>query len=117
MSIPQQQIIHQAYAAFNARDTDGVLKWMHPQVRWPKAFEGDFVSGREAVRGYWQRQWSEIDPRVEPTGFEERADGTLAVTVNQLVRDMRGNILADGEVTHVYQFEDGLIREMNIEPS
>lgn len=115
MNPSYQQIIEQAYTAFNARDAGGVLKLMHPQVRWPKAFEGDFVTGPEAVREYWQRQWSEIDPRVDPTGFEQHPDGTLAVTVHQVVKDMQGNVIADGEVKHIYRFEDGLIREMNVE--
>ena len=91
---------------------------MHPDVRWPKAFEGDFVSGQQAVREYWLRQWGEIDPRVEPTGFEERADGTFAVAVYQRVKDIQGNTIANGPVTHVYHFENGLnglIRKMNIE--
>lgn len=115
MPSPHQKIIEQAYAAFNSRDADGVLKLMHPDVHWPKAFEGDFVSGQDNVREYWKRQWSEIDPHVEPRGFEEREDGTFAVTVHQVVKDMQGNTIADGQVRHVYQFENGLIREMNIE--
>jgi hypothetical protein len=36
-------LIHTAYAAFNSRDIDTALTTMHPDVRWPKAFEGDFV--------------------------------------------------------------------------
>lgn len=88
---------------------------MHPEVRWPKAFEGDFVSGHQNVREYWTRQWNEIDPRVEPKGFEVRADGTYAVSVHQVVKDLQGTLIADGQVKHVYTFDDGLIREMNIE--
>lgn len=115
MAAHYQQIIEQAYAAFNSRDADGVLNLMHTDVHWPKAFEGDFVSGHHNVREYWTRQWSEINPRVEPTGFQERPDGTLAVNVHQVVKDMQGNGLMDGEVKHVYTFENGLIKEMHIE--
>lgn len=115
MESQNQKVIEQAYAAFNSRDIDGILKLMHPNVHWPKAFEGDFVSGHEDVRDYWTRQWNEINPHVEPTGFEERADGTFAVIVHQVVKDLQGNSIADGQVKHVYKFENGLIREMNIE--
>ena len=117
MAAQYQPIIEQAYAAFNRRDTDAVLALMHPDVHWPKAFEGDFVFGHENVREYWTRQWSEINPCVEPTGFEERPDGTLAVDVHQVVKDMQGAVLMDGQTKHVYTFENGLIKAMNIEPA
>lgn len=115
MELQKQRIIEQAYAAFNSRDIEGVLRLMHPDVRWPRAFEGDHVTGQENVREYWTKQWSEINPQVVPTGFEERADGTFAVEVHQVVKDLQGNPLVDGQVRHVYTFENGLIKEMNIE--
>ena len=45
-------LIHTAYAAFNARDIDTALTTMRPDVRWPKAFEGDFVTGHNEIRDY-----------------------------------------------------------------
>ena len=59
--------------------------------------------------------WAEIDPHVEPTQTDERADGTVAVRVHQAVRDLAGNKIADNEVVHVYRFEHGLVVEMRIE--
>ncbi len=115
MESKNQEIIEQAYTAFNSRNIPGVLKLMHPEVHWPKAFEGTYVSGHEDVRNYWQKQWTEIDPHVEPVGYSMSADGSFAVEVHQVVKDLEGNILADGHVKHVYKFEDGLIREMNVE--
>lgn len=115
MQAAQQKIIEQAYAGFNSRDIPAVLKLMHNDVHWPKAFEGTYVSGHEAVSDYWQQQWQEIDPQVEPTGYATRPDGSLEVAVHQVVKDLEGNVLADGEVKHVYRFEDGLIREMKVE--
>jgi len=115
METAHQKIIEQAYIAFNKRDIPAVLELMHPDVHWPKAFEGTYVSGHEAVRDYWQKQWTEINPHVEPTGYSTRADSSFVVNVHQVVKDMQGNVLADGHVKHVYKFEDGLIREMNVE--
>lgn len=115
MESQNQNIIEQAYIAFNKRDIPGVLKLMHPDVHWPKAFEGSYVSGHEKVKDYWQKQWTEINPHVEPKEYKTRADGSFAVAVHQVVKDLDGNILADGYVKHVYKFEDGLIREMNVE--
>ena len=104
------------YAAFNARDADAVLVEMTPDVAWPKAFEGGWVQGREAVRAYWARQWSEIAPTVEPLGFEALLpDGRVAVRVRQTVRDLAGALLGQGEVRHTYTFAQGLIARMEIE--
>lgn len=107
--------IRRLYADFNARDIDAVLARMTADVDWPNAWEGGRLSGREAVREYWLRQWGEIDGTVEPTGFENRPDGRLAVSVHQVVRDMDGNLLSEQDLHHVYAFHDGLIAAMTVE--
>ncbi|MEJ2884192.1 ketosteroid isomerase [Pedobacter sp. GR22-6] len=108
-------VIKQAYAGFNARDIDQVFAVMVDQVHWPKAFEGGHVVGKDAVSAYWLRQWSEINPRVEPLAISEREDGKLEVLVSQLVRDLEGNILFDGQTRHVYAFDGDMIVSMDVE--
>lgn len=115
MDVQIQNLVKKAYAAFNARNIDAALSTFHPNVQWPKAFEGGYVSGHEEIRKYWTRQWSEINPTVEPIGFAERPDGTLEVTVHQLVKNMKGDVLFDGVVKHIYTLEDELLRKMDIE--
>lgn len=44
-----QDLIKKAYSAFNARDIDMALSTMHPDVQWPKAFEGGYVSGHDEI--------------------------------------------------------------------
>lgn len=107
--------IRKAYQAFNARDIAGALTEMHPDVRWPRAFEGGYVHGHEAVRVYWTRQWTEIDPHVDPVSFNTRQDGRREVSVHQLVKDLSGNILFDGIVKHLYTTRDGLMLQMDVE--
>jgi hypothetical protein len=109
-------LIQKAYSAFNARDLDTALSTMHPEVHWPKAFEGGHVIGRDEVRKYWTRQWGEIHATVQPIGISERQDGTVAVTVHQLVKDLQGNVVFEGKVKHVYTLQDNLFRSMDIEP-
>jgi hypothetical protein len=46
--------------------------------------------------------------------FTATADGRLAVEVHQVVRDLAGAVLKDAIVQHVYTWEDGLIRSMEI---
>lgn len=115
--LENQELIKNAYAAFNARDIDAILQVMHPEVKWSKAWEGDYANGHDEVSAYWERQWKEIAPTVTPVSFHERENGTLAVEVDQLVKDLEGNILFDGKVMHVYVINDGLLQQMDIELS
>jgi ketosteroid isomerase-like protein len=114
-NLKNQKLIKEAYDGFNSRNVDAVLSIMHPDIHWPKAFEGGYVIGREAVKAYWTRQWSEINAKVEPTAITERPDGNVEVEVHQLVKDLQGNILFDGRVKHVYVINEGLLQHMDIE--
>jgi ketosteroid isomerase-like protein len=114
-SAPEIELLHAAYAAFNARDIDAALALMTPDVAWPRAFKGGFVRGSEEVRAYWTEQWSEIDPHVEPTIFHPENDGRILVEVHLVVRDLAaGAILADERVGHRFTIEHGLIQSMEI---
>lgn len=113
--LKNQALIKNAYAAFNARNIEAILQMMHPEVKWAKAWEGDYANGHNEVSSYWQRQWKDIDPKVTPVGFHERENGTLEVEVDQLVKDLEGHILFQGKVSHVYVINDGLLEQMNIE--
>jgi hypothetical protein len=115
MTTPYHDLITKAYSAFNKRDIDTVLSTFHPNVHWANGWEGGYVNGHDEVRNYWTRQWKEIDPNVEPTGFKQRDDGTLEVDVHQVAKDREGNVLFDGQVKHVFSFQDGLIKRMDIE--
>lgn len=108
------ELLKKAYATFNARDIDGALATMKPDVAWPNGMEGGTVHGHEGVRAYWTRQWGMIDPHVDPVSFKIDSDGRIVVSVHQVVRDLSGKVLMDRMVEHVYTLEDGLIRSMDI---
>jgi ketosteroid isomerase-like protein len=114
--IPEaEQILRSAYKAFNARDVEGAIELMHPDVDWPNAWEGGRVVGRAAVRGYWSRQFAAISSNVEPRDFTEASDGSITVGVHQIVRDAKtGQLLSDSEARHRYRFEGGLIVRMDV---
>ncbi|MGA2650470.1 MAG: nuclear transport factor 2 family protein [Terracidiphilus sp.] len=117
---PDQQVqkvrefLIEAYRDFNARRMEAVLARMQPDVDWPNGLEGGRVQGVEGVRVYWRRQWSLIDPILEPVKIDVDDTGKAKVRIHQIVRDLQGNLVRDCVVHHVYKFRDGLIDHMEI---
>ena len=111
---PTEQLLRRLYAAFNAREIEEVIGLMQPDVDWPNAMEGRREHGHDAVRAYWTRQFGLIDGRVEPVGFSWENDNTVVVDVHQVVHDLDGNLMSEGQVQHVYVFRDGLIERMDV---
>jgi hypothetical protein len=109
-----EELLETAYKAFNEREIDQVLGLMQPDVDWPNAVEGGRVRGRESVRDYWLRQWSVVDPRVEPVRLERVGPTRIIVHVHQLVRNLAGEVLVDQMVRHQYSLREGLIERMDI---
>ena len=110
-----RQLIEKAYQSFNARNIDGALAAMHPDVDWPNGMEGGSVTGHAAVRDYWRRQWSAIDPVAQAVAFTTRPDGSIGVEVDQVTRSLDGTLLGEARVRHVYGFRDDLIARMDVE--
>ena len=73
-----------------------------------------YIKGHTAVKSYWQRQWSELDPEVNPVRFKRLDDGRLQVLVHQHVENSSGVLLFSGLVYHTYTFSDGLVMHMEI---
>jgi hypothetical protein len=110
-----EELLRSAYAAFNARDVEEVIARMHPDVDWPNAWEGGRVTGRDAVREYWRRQFEAISGSLDPEGFTEEPDGATTVDVHQVVHDANtGELISDSRVRHRYRFEEGLIVRMDV---
>jgi hypothetical protein len=109
-----QDVISQAYSAFNQRDVDAALMLMSENVSWPTASEGGRVVGKQEVRDYWTRQWAQFDPRVDVLEVVERGGGETGVKVHQIVKNLKGDVLSDTELWHVYTIANGLIERMDI---
>ena len=110
----EAELLKLLYDRFNARDMENVLTAMDEDVIWANGMEGGYVRGREGVRSYWTRQWAMIDPHVEPVEFSIGSEGKIVVEVHQIVRDLEGNVLADQMVGHIFQIENGLVRQFDI---
>ena len=81
-------LLKRVYDRFNARDMETVLAAIHENVIWANGMEGGHVHGREEVRSYWTRQWTMVDPHVEPVAFARGLEG-----IGQLRRFLTENAL------------------------
>src|SRR5229473_3300508 len=108
------ELLKRVYDLFNSRDIESVLAAMHPDVIWANGMEGGYVHGRDEVRRYWKRQWAILNPHVEPVEISSNGEGEVVVKVHQVVRDPKGNLLADRMVIHVFQIQNGLIQRFDI---
>jgi hypothetical protein len=109
-----EELLRRTYDAFDARDIDAVLAVLQPDVDWPNGMEGARELGHDAVRAYWTRQFGMIDSHVELVGFVEDEEGRIVIDVHQVVHDLDGKLISDGNVQHVYTFRDGLVERMDI---
>jgi hypothetical protein len=93
---------------------EGVLALLDEDVIWANGMEGGHVHGRNEVRGYWTRQWTMIDPHVEPVEFSYGLEGEVVVEVHQIVRDLNGDVVVDRMVGHAFRIENGLVKRFDI---
>ena len=107
--------IVEAYMNFNNQEINPVLSLMSEDILWPNGWVGGYVKGHAQLKDYWTRQWKSINPYVEPLTIRERAINNYEVVVHQIIKDLTGKILSDEIVKHIYQFENGLIKSMEIE--
>lgn len=114
MSGSGEQLLKRLYDGFNARDVEALLAMMQPDVVWANGMEGGYVHGRDGVRSYWTRQWALVDPHVEPIAFSASQEDEIEVEVHQVVRDLKGHVIADKKIGHIFHIERGLIRRFDI---
>ncbi len=80
----------------------------------PDILTGGPTRGRDDVRAYWQKQWREIDPTIEPMRINITADGTARVLVDQLIRSLKGEVLQNRRVEHIVEFEGPFISRLTV---
>jgi len=110
-----QQIVQHLYDLFNARDINAALSALTDDVVWANGMEGGHVHGKEALREYWTKQWSMIDPHVEPVSIREVSDGLVDVEVNLTVRDLNGQRLLYESIKHAFHVKNGYVTRFDIQ--
>jgi len=104
-----QEFLQNLYDAFNNREIETIISFMHPDVKWANGVEGGFVYGCDAVREYWVNQFKNIQVELETLKFETEENNRNVVTVHQVIKDSQGNLLADATIQQIFTIEDGLI--------
>jgi limonene-1,2-epoxide hydrolase len=110
----RRDMLEQVYRAFNDRDLDAALERMAPGVDWPNEVTGGELHGRDALRSYWQKWWSDVNPTLEPMRIHFTKDGAARVLVDELVSAKDGEILQNRRVDHVFEFDGAFISRMTI---
>jgi len=112
-----EPLLRQLYVNFNTRAIDALLDNLAVDVVWANGMEGGHVHGRDAVRDYWTRQFSQIQSSVTPREIELTDDGRVRVEVHQVVHSADGTqLLADTTVHHLFTFDNaGMIARFDIE--
>jgi hypothetical protein len=108
-----EALLRRAYDAFNRKDVDALLAEMTDDVDWPNMLEGTRIVGHDAVRSYWLGQFQTTDPQLTITDVRAEDDATV-LAVHQILRDLDGNVLREGDVEHVYRFRDGKVARMDV---
>jgi ketosteroid isomerase-like protein len=117
MSRAEQEIIREAYTAFNDRDIDSAVALMDPEVDWPDVVHGGFVHGRDGVRRHWEEVFANSSPRIEVVHLTRRPDASVAVEIRQVVSGLQGQAVSDDRLVHVFRIHDDLITRMEVEPT
>lgn len=102
-------LLTRLYEAFNREDIEAVVGFMHPEVSGPNLFDNRQMTGREALRGMWRKQFAKIDPEGTPITMTTLADGRVAVKVAYVVRTLDGRLFTEEVVTNTYRFKDDQI--------
>lgn len=101
------------YKNFNERKIDLVIAEMTDDVKWENGMDGGYVYGQNAVKEYWTRQFTLVNPNVTPLEIDSE-NGTVKIKVHQVVCDLNGNLMADELVYHFFHLKDNKIIEFDI---
>ena len=109
MSEENVETLKRVIAAWNRRDLEGWLKFVHPEIEWQGAFtrlEGTKFRGREGMRLYWSETFAALEL---VTSLDEVRDlGDTVVGLGQLRGRSHGGIPIDTQYGVVMVLRDGL---------
>jgi len=110
------QFFRDLYKNFNERNIEPIIASMTDDVKWANGMEGGYVYGHHGVREYWNRQFTIVNPKVQPISIEV-TDDLIKINVHQVVHDLNGELLLDKNVRHIFRLKDGKVAEFEIDES
>lgn len=111
-----QALLTQLYEAYNRRDFPAFSAMLTSDVEWPDQIHGGLLVGREALAAYWAANDKMITIDCAPMAFTAQLDHRIAVEVNQIVRNLAGQIWSDSYVRQIFTLRDGKVARMDVEP-
>jgi ketosteroid isomerase-like protein len=111
-----QALLTKVYEAYNRRDFAAFSAFLTPDVDWPDMVEGGRLIGREALGAYWARNDKLITIDIAVVTITVLPDGRVAADVNQIVRNLAGQVWSDTCERHVFTLRDGRVARLDIEP-
>jgi ketosteroid isomerase-like protein len=117
-SLQKTEIVQRLFDAFNARDLDGALRLLHPEILFEPVSgavlnDGEPYRGLDGMRRYFadvQEHWLQLT--VEPVYLREAGKAVVALG-HAFGRSVAGSL--DGvPATWVFKFEDGLVAHIQI---
>ena len=107
-----EELIEQAYAAYNRQDTNALLAFVIEDVDWPDGQAR--LHGKQELRTYWTRQWAKTRTRDEVLEIVTPMPNRSIVRIGQVVRALTGAVISTGSFEHDYLIKDRLITRLNI---
>ena len=98
---------------YNARDVDGVAKFLHDDVEWVNEPKEIHVRGLEELRAGWVRQKDVAIVHFDITRVTSKENGFFVV-VQEKVWTPEKELLFDGPVGHDYKLKDDKIIRCDI---
>jgi len=111
-----QALLTRLYEAYNRRDFDAFSALLTADINWPDQIQGGRLVGPDAMRAYWASNDKVITVDAAPVSFDAWPDGRIAVDVNQIVRNLNGQVWSDTCVRHIFTLRDGKVARMDAEP-
>ncbi len=107
-------VVRTDYQRFNEQDFEGVLELFDADVEWPDAFDDSALSGRNAVRAYWERYFEVAVPTEILGEVVEIGDAVVAVAYRQVYERAGGAFGPPAVVVHRFTFRDERIARMEL---
>jgi ketosteroid isomerase-like protein len=110
-----QALLTRVYDAYNRRDFAAFSALLTPDVDWPDQIQGGRLIGYDAVEAYWAANDKMIKVDSAPVTFIALPDGRIAVDVNQIVRNLAGQVWSDSCVRQIFTLRGDKVARMDIE--